>query len=702
MRSRLWLSVCAILTLSMVFSAKQSGSTLALAQPQSIQSSRIVTDYKNPRKADNQSFALAPDSWQEIKYETFEWPFPNSGWTVTDLSNDGYERKWDDDNYRRHAGSKAAWPARGGANGLDPTSTNHYYFNNMYTRMAYGPFDLSDAKKAEVKFWLWREIQNNYDYIALEVSDTGAPLSYQEIARWTGNAGWEQKVFSLNDYLGVNTVYVAWRFYSNATNNNYDGPWVDDILIQKYVPTRVTANGTLMYWDRNNNHIPGAYTGVSLYDQDPGGSDDLLYTRDTNSDGFFQFPSIMNWDDDDPDPDPNNRLLDLYVVWETDKNNSSVAPRRVVGFDGGIYNWPSEVHTNAENSVENFSYDIPNESDKERAMWIFQDLRRAWDYVRNNTGRNPGSVTALWEKNQNSYIGINNSFFYGGPGDPLIFIADDSSISSDTVVHETGHHYMWNATNWWWWHPNCWSHDFFSQEDANCAWSEGWADFLPLVVNDDQCYDLGPGPCGFDNYPFKDLETPTWGDNRPQGDVVEGRVAGALYDLFDSQNEGYDSADFGFDPIADIVFNGTKERFYEFWNSWWASGNNNHHALRAIYQNTIDYDTPPTFDPPLDNVTALQSLTRPHAIHLWAYATDNESMDTNLTFQIVSVSDVRCGVGLESNRWINLTPQQGWLGSCYVTVRVSDSLKTADGGFWVNVVPVQGRMVLPLIFQNSP
>lgn len=31
------------------------------------------------------------------------------------------------------------------------------------------------------------------------------------------------------------------------------------------------------------------------------------------------------------------------------------------------------------------------------AMWIFQDLHRAWEYLRNTTGLNPGSVTAKWQ-----------------------------------------------------------------------------------------------------------------------------------------------------------------------------------------------------------------------------------------------------------------------------------------------------------------
>jgi len=117
-------------------------------------------------------------------------------------------------------------------------------------------------------------------------------------------------------------------------------------------------------------------------------------------------------------------------------------------------------------------------------------------------------------------------------------------MSKDTVVHETGHHYMWNKTGWWlWWDIGCYNHQLFSQESLECAWSEGWADFLPLAVNRDWCFDFGIGPCtGTPDYDYYNLEAHSRDDDQrvfPGGDRVEGRVAGALYDLFDAQNEGY-------------------------------------------------------------------------------------------------------------------------------------------------------------------
>lgn len=666
-----------------------------------------------PGSDTGQSTATLQNSgWQEIKRETFEGVFPNPGWTRMDANpNDGKEYLWDDDNYRAHPDPNdpypwAAWPARGGTNGYDPASNPHYP-PNMASWMIYGPFDASDARIVEVSFWLWRQVEAGYDKVWFVFSNDGVNFSGWW---WDGNADWEEKRFDLTAYLaGDASVWVGWLFESDSTIQ-YEGPWVDDILIRKYVAGEVTVEGSFSFADRNNNPVPARFTRVYLYDRDPGGSDDLLDTTVTDASGFFQFPARPNWDEDDPDPDPSNRRLDLYVVWETDVNDSASARRRVNNFGGQAYRWQREPQTNVQDGIRDFSRHIGPGDNQLPAMWIFQELRKAWEYVRNTTGVDPGSVTAKWEKDQNCYPSwpFCGSYFNGGIGGPYIFIAHNSVISGDTVVHETGHHYMWNATGWWlWWDVGCYNHNLFSQEDVNCAWSEGWADFLPLVVNGDECYDFGIGPCtGIPDHDHYNLEAHSRSDDSqvfPWGDTVEGRVAGALYDLFDNANENFDTATFGFVPIINIVFQAPHEdRFSAFWGSWKTSGQNKHHAVRAIWQNTMNYDASPRFEPPLPDHTVLQGLGWENAIDLWAYSTDEESNDWELDWQVVYTSDGRCGVTIDAWNFVDIHPQAGWLGSCDVTIRVSDSLKTAEDTFRVNVVPVQAQVFLPLILKNSP
>ncbi|OGO31383.1 MAG: hypothetical protein A2136_03005 [Chloroflexi bacterium RBG_16_54_11] len=631
----------------------------------------------------------------EIMNETFEASWPTSLWNVVDLSNDGYDRKWDDDNYRPHSGNLAAWPARGGVNGRDPIATNNDYFNNMNTRMIYGPFDLSDAFQADISFWMWRQMESCCDYLVLEVSgDNG---TFQEVGRWTGNAGWEQQSISLNAYIGDSTVWVAWRFYSDR-RNVFDGPWVDDIMLRKYVAGTVTVSGTLSYIDRYTNTVGAPFTTVKLYDQDIGGYDDPYGITHTIDSGFFQFSDIWNYDEDASG-------LDLYVIFEADYNDTDVARRRVVNLSDDLYQWTSSVQDNVPDGDVVFDYVIQTYDPAKRAMWIFQDLRRAWEHVFNNTNPpvDPGSVTAKWELYATCYPwGLCSSYFNGGVGGPYIFISDEQVISSDTVVHETGHHYMWNMTGWWWWDdPGCWQHDIFTQEDVWCAWSEGWADFFPLFTNEDECYDKGIGPCtGAPDIDTFDLEAHGIGDGKPEGDLVEGRVAGSLFDLIDSASDGYDSANFSFDPISRVVFEPPETIwFYGFWERWMASGYNAHHAVRAIYQNTIDFDSPPSFTPEITEVFTLEGV--PTRIDLHAHSDDEESELDELAYSIPYVSTWECGIALDvmHNYLVNIDPHPGWTGYCDATAVVSDSIKTASDDFRVYVLPVDMQAYLTLVYK---
>lgn len=213
-----------------------------------------TTDLPEPTKAntpatpeplptrDSGGIGIASGQWTYIT-ENFEEPvFPAPGWTVQDLSGDGFERFWDDDNYRAHLGAWAAWPARGGANGLNPVSGNNNYFNNLNTRLIYGPFDLSDATQADTDFYLWRELEECCDYLAFELSHDG--VHFQELQRWTTtDRVWRWKDVPYHNEVGDSSVWIAWRFYSDDSLT-YDGPWIDDVHVWKFVPNLTTATPT--------------------------------------------------------------------------------------------------------------------------------------------------------------------------------------------------------------------------------------------------------------------------------------------------------------------------------------------------------------------------------------------------------------------------------------------------------------------------
>ncbi len=585
-----------------------------------------------------------------------------------------------------------------GADKIDPTLGNDRYPNNLDTRMIYGPFDLSDATLAHVNFWLWREVEANRDCLLFEASPDG--VTFYTVRSWCdSDPNWRAyNEITFNGYGGDPSVWIAWRFYSDSSVT-YQGPWLDDLELRKFVPGQITVQGSFAYADRAGQSQPARFMKAYLYDADPGGTDDLLAQTTTITNGTFVFPALRNWDIDNPDQTSTTGHLDLYVVWKTEFNDSQITQRRVTNFGGVVYPYNSSTQPDVLDGMVYFNnYFVPTNDPKQRAMWIFQDLRQGWDYVRTATGSDPGSVSAHWEKDQNSYLTCGLSCF-----NPLfgLFIGHDDAVSPDIVVHELGHQYMYNTRGFW--ISICGAHHMFDVSDQICAWAEGWADFFPLVVsplgvNIDTCFDWGLGPCGAGGGAFENLETQNPSDLRPTGDTVEGRVAGALYDLYDGTSDGLDHVGYGFDEIWTLMSTGAAENsFVDFWNNWKSSTYPQHWAVQAIFQNTIDYDVAPIIQ--LPDVTVFKDMVIDHVLDLWNYSSDPESADTDLSWSIVGMSNGNCGVAAQGH-YIATAPLAGFLGNCDITVRVSDGLKTSDDELNVRVVEVQARSFLPLILKN--
>ncbi len=631
--------------------------------------------------------------------EGFEGLFPSTGWSVFDDNPyDGKEYYWDDDDYRPYSGGWAAWPANGGADGIDPGVSPSRYPPNMNAWMIYGPFDLSNATFAEAAFMLWRAIEVGYDAVFFGAS---TDANYFSGYQWDGNVDWEYQIIdlaSLGSFLGQSNVWLGWNFTSDGWVE-YEGAWIDEVTLTKYEPGDVRIHGQFTYADRSGEMQGATGINVQLWDWDADG-DDLLAQTAASEDGQFSFPPITNWDQDDTDPNPSNRRLDLYIRYALEHDDYLVTD-----FDWHPYSWRTSVHHDFDSGVSTWYAGLPWESVDFQAMWLFQDIRRTRAFYSTHTipPSSPGALFVHWEKDANAHGLCSGSCFSAlDPNLPYAFIAHSSIDSADTVVHELGHHIMWNSTGQWLWYDfACFAHQIFSQESTQCAWSEGWADFLALAVNGDPCYDFDIGPCtGTANARHFDLENHTRNDDPQQfawGDGVEGRVAGTLYDLMDELNEPpwYDDAVWGFAPIVDLALPPAgRENLQAFWNGYQAT--DAHFAVRSFHQNTINYNQPPTVDNEVPIQYALQDTPRSHLLDLWDYTSDAESPDLYLTYEI-AYSDPECGISLDAH-WVNAHPQAGWTGWCFTWIHVSDSLAVSQDplGFWLRVLPVHGRIHLPI------
>jgi hypothetical protein len=187
--------------------------------------------------------------WITILEASFEGTWPDAGWQVFDNdASDNGEYSWARRDCRAHSGSFSAWGVGGGANGSS-LACGADYPHNADAWMIYGPFDLSQAAAADVRFALWlksecqgEDCADKQDRLCVAASRNPEDEGFIAGECYAGDrtrdpdadaAGWIQAVFDLNSMLGEGQVWVAFVFQSDTTAAMEGGAFVDDILIRR-------------------------------------------------------------------------------------------------------------------------------------------------------------------------------------------------------------------------------------------------------------------------------------------------------------------------------------------------------------------------------------------------------------------------------------------------------------------------------------
>lgn len=510
-----------------------------------------------------------------------------------------------------------------------------------------------------------------------------------------------------------------WRFHSDSSVTK-TGVWVDNVNVQ-ILPGTVTISGNVTYTDRYGTAGRSAgYINIMVWDQNANGSWDFLEEKSADLNGHFQFDPRENWDDDPGDLD---HRLDLYLVYESVYHKGQSNEHKVTDLNNQSYWWNIQgqyVRWNVSNGTFSLTDVLPPEPDsRAKAIWLFEDIVHAYWLVPGD----PGPARIRWEQGTKctTVLGVQvcSAIFAPIPSPNGVFIPDEleSVNSQDIVVHETTHEYMANSNGFW--YPfgagiesflQCvvQTHGFFDSKTAACAYTEGWADFVAIEVNksfdpNDNCFDWDANHCGGFS---QNIETPHRGDGRNEGDTVEGRVAGSLWDLYDTNNESFDRSSVDWSSIWAIQRATGTFNFRAFWDTWGAQSQTNavynkHNAVQSLYQNSIDYDNAPTSSP-VSDVVMLQGMTRDNAVDLWSGPfNDQESARSEMTYSVVNTS-ANCGARIDSNHYVDIDLRfyPTFIGICNVTIRANDGIKTVDNVFRENILRIAGRNFLPLIISN--
>ena len=344
----------------------------------------------------------------------------------------------------------------------------------------------------------------------------------------------------------------------------------------------VNGNGDLTDDDIPNGARPLPRAIVELWDRHPDG-DFLLDITRADENGNYEFYPV-----------PNRAGINLYLrVYASDFERV-----RVVDNLGWIFFHDANYLGSTQDGIHTFNYTIPLSPagslfPTEQAFYVYDLLANVgyvfmqdqidWDDSR--------LLTVHWPKN--CILGIGGACFRG---DVYLLLSD--AKSPDVTLHEYGHFVLSEYIGSLDVITACieqgFKHYFWRESNETCAWSEGWADFFEMAVQNDPDY-RGNNHEDVDNHID---EIQRLGGNP---EAYEDIVAAVLWDIFDSASPS-ESFDEFFDEWngpsqngiwtfssspSPILFHRHPFTLSEFWTVWKAHRPENACYGSAIFQHHL-------------------------------------------------------------------------------------------------------------------
>ncbi len=266
---------------------------------------------------------------------------------------------------------------------------------------------------------------------------------------------------------------------------------------------------------------------------------------------------------------------------------------RVAGTSGALYAHDEPVAGNFSGTMLDRNITLPwPTAGAGRIIDAISDGRRFFE----GYDIDKASLTVKWQHNAGAsdfadrgnnsaaYDASSNTMWLNGVG----AMAGDDSHNRWTILHEFGHHAMDTAGRL----PadrSCPSpHYLHNQSGSSCAWTEGWADFVPHMVDNSSSLRWVDGVyinLERDRIEYIPRTVSTsfarTGATGNEGHLVEGQVAAALWDIKDSLvdaeldkaghsrlNRALDDLAMGDDEIIGTFRAATYSSFEDFYSAW--------------------------------------------------------------------------------------------------------------------------------------
>ena len=349
------------------------------------------------------------------------------------------------------------------------------------------------------------------------------------------------------------------------------------------VRTAMSVTGCFSYIDADESQVAARNIWVRVWDDDIF-FDDLLWSGVAGTDGCWS-ASGLNLEEE-----AGSGNQDIYVQYSTWTNPGG----KVVDASLDYYTLSTPVTPEVATSFFDSGSWIPPTNLNYRAAYrVYAYLEEAWrfDCVR-GVGQDCFS-----EPTVEAIVPGDDTYYRTGDDRIRIQVDGDADRSRDVVAHERGHWVMDRLLyeDSYWPPGTGGDHTWCETYNPGLAWSEGWANFYALAKGNwlnsqDTSFNYGTGDS-------LDIESGASCPSSVTGDANEYRVAGTLWDIWDSSSDSRDTYSTSWSTlfrVADDCPHDSLRAFYDGPCSWVSHGLARASLIFPAWQNYVYYNVSPS------------------------------------------------------------------------------------------------------------